>query len=83
MRPAVLRLMEEVKQNTRWTYKDQTYFVMTVTPGMLTQDPKGEWVPTVIYKSVSDKPETHVVGARTFNFARPLTEFVEKFRAAH
>lgn len=80
MKPEYEGLIRSVTQWSRWTYKDKVYTVMTVTPGMLSQDPDGEWVPTVIY-TVFNEMASHETYIATMNlrFARPITEFIKKF----
>lgn len=81
MSPSIKRMLDNVPSKSFWCYKDRQYQVVTVAIGMLSQDPKGEWVPTVIYQLVDDKNhDTQITqNARLFNFARALTEFCEKF----
>jgi len=85
MKPEYEGLMRTVTQWSRWEYKDKQYTIMTVTPGMLSQDAEiDEWCPTVIYTCYTDKVqvgkgETYVA-SMDLRFARPLTEFVRKFK---
>lgn len=80
MKPQWRRLIESIPQWSQWTYKDKTYQVMTVTTHLLSQDPDGEWAPTVIYTLVNDRAETRQVNAMQYRFARAITEFTNKFQ---
>lgn len=78
----VERAVDEIKATKVWTYKDKLYRIQTVTIGMLSQDPNGEWVPTVIYGTHNVTHDTQVVGTQPLNFARPVTDFIAKFKPA-
>lgn len=81
IKPEFQKLMALVDQWSQWTYKGKHYVVMTVTPGMLSQDAEvDEWCPTVIYTTMMEhaKNAVHNTGI-DYRFARPITEFVRKF----
>ena len=63
-------MIDMIQAGTFWWYKGVQYRVQAVHPDLLSQDARGQWVPTVTYQ-IPHEPHR--------SFARPVTEFAEKF----
>lgn len=75
------KLLNRVTSGSLWQYKEKVYRVQTTPPMLLSQDPNGEWVPSVIYVCHNDtNRDTQVVGSIEYRFSRPITEFLDKFQ---
>lgn len=60
-----------IKPDSFWRYKGKRYRISEVKENLLSQNAQGDWEATVIYESEL---------ARELKFARPITEFINKFR---
>lgn len=64
-------MSQVIGRGSFWTYKAVIYRVSGVDNEVLSQDAEGAWVATVFYET------EHMRGKK---FARPITDFLNKFR---